>query len=74
MGAYWEVALNDANFSRLAQMDVIYLPISRVPTLFTETQRRLLTELANSGVTIWVDSGRQWPHPGRGHGRRRQRE
>jgi hypothetical protein len=63
MGAYWEVVLSQANFAQLAQMDVIYVPISRqsangnsvVPTYFTEEQRRILTRLADSGVTIWVD-------------------
>src|SRR5437870_1004756 len=28
MGAYWEVPISEANFSRLEQMDVIYIPIT----------------------------------------------
>ncbi|MCC2672227.1 MAG: hypothetical protein K0Q72_4699, partial [Armatimonadetes bacterium] len=64
---YWEIVLNEANYNILADMDVIYLPISRndptklptedvpIPTFFTEEQRRVLTRLADSGVTIWVD-------------------
>src|SRR5207248_203456 len=61
MGAYWEVTLSQANFDRLAQMDVIYIPISRngrgaaAPTFFTEEQRRILARLADSGVAIWID-------------------
>ena len=62
MGAYWEVNINQANFNRLSQMDVIYIPIGRkdnggngTPTFFTEEQRRVLTRLADSGVTIWID-------------------
>lgn len=56
MGPYWEVLINQANYDRLAQMDVIYIPIARTaPTHFTEEQRRVLTRLADSGVTIWVD-------------------
>lgn len=61
MAAYWELAISQANYDRLAQMDVIYIPIARndgsnpVPTFFTEEQRRVLARLADSGVTIWVD-------------------
>lgn len=67
MGAYWEVNISEANFNRLAEMDLIYIPISRrmgmvpaaleagTPTFFTEEQRRVLARLADSGVTIWVD-------------------
>ena len=67
VGAYWEVTISQANYNRLAEMDVIYLPIARdnnkvaaaigtpVPTFFTEEQRRVLTTLAHSGVTVWVD-------------------
>lgn len=65
--AYWEVVLSEANYAALAEMDVIYMPINRhdvsnnsipqtpAPTFFTEGQRRILTKLADSGVTIWVD-------------------
>lgn len=65
--AYWEEVLSEANYARLAEMDVIYVPICRkdpsnnsipekpAPTFFTEEQRRVLTKLADSGVTIWVD-------------------
>jgi len=65
---YWEVVLTEANYNALAEMDVIYVPIARwdptvcassppipIPTYLTEGQRRLLTRLAESGVTIWVD-------------------
>lgn len=67
VGAYWEVNISEANYNRLAEMDVIYLPIRRSgaggpfsfgnpsPTFFTEEQRRVLTSLASSGVTVWVD-------------------
>jgi len=64
---YWEVVLSEKNYASLAEMDVIYVPICRrdvsnnsvpqtpAPTFFTEEQRRILTKLADSGVTIWVD-------------------
>lgn len=67
MAPYWELTLSEANYSYLADMDVIYIPICRrdqsnstqpetpYPTFFTEEQRRVLTKLADSGVTIWVD-------------------
>lgn len=61
MAPYWEVTLSQANYERLLQMDCIYIPIARnaagavVPTFFTEEQRRILTRLADAGVTIWVD-------------------
>lgn len=69
MGMYWEVLLKPENFTALAEMDVIYIPIARClpwPTppnqlsnpsvlYFTEAQRRLLTRLADSGVTLWID-------------------
>lgn len=61
MGAYWETTLSSANYERLSQMDVIYLPISRnngssaLVTNFTEDQRRVLARLADAGVAIWVD-------------------
>src|SRR5690606_8203288 len=58
MPAYWEVPLTNENFNRLAQMDVIYMPI-RAPqgtsVLFTEEQRRLLTRLVDGGVLLWID-------------------
>ncbi len=65
MAPYWEVVLSEANYQKLAQMDVIYLPVARrdssgnnpLPTLFTEEQRQILTKLADGGVTIWVDWG-----------------
>jgi hypothetical protein len=60
MAPYWEVPLNQANFNRLVQMDVIYLPIARNGvTNFTEEQRRILARLVDSGVTLWVD----WARP-----------
>ena len=64
---YWEVVLSEKNYASLAEMDVVYVPICRadpsnmsspqkpVSTFFTEEQRRILTKLADSGVTIWVD-------------------
>ncbi|MFN3648088.1 MAG: hypothetical protein ACK47B_00800 [Armatimonadota bacterium] len=55
MAAYWETPLNERNINVLRQMDVVYLPIARNPVLFTEDQRRMLTTMADSGVTIWVD-------------------
>jgi hypothetical protein len=65
MAAYWEVVISPANFNRLSEMDVIYLPIARnangqpAATNFTENQRRILMRLADAGVTIWVDWGLQ---------------
>ncbi|MGV3723187.1 MAG: hypothetical protein ACO1SX_19980, partial [Actinomycetota bacterium] len=67
MPAYWEVELNQANFAALSEMDVIYVPICRrdpadmtppetpIATFLTEEQRRVLTRLADAGVTIWTD-------------------
>ncbi len=56
MAPYWEQVISDANYDALARMDVIYIPIARAkPVHFTEEQRRVLTRLADAGVTIWVD-------------------
>jgi hypothetical protein len=55
MAPYWEVVLSPANFDRLAQMDVIYIPIFNLVTEFTEEHRRMLTRLADGGVAVWID-------------------
>lgn len=67
MAPYWELPLKPENYDRLAQMDVIYIPIGRaalgqpVATFFMEEQRQLMARLADAGVTLWVD----WAVPAR---------
>src|SRR5262249_8353972 len=57
---YWEVMLTPENARILAQMDLVYLPVTHV-TPFTEVQRKLLMRLVDSGVLLWVDWARGVP-------------